>query len=307
MKKNTARLLGRLIFGPTFDNDNFVESMLYEIEDVLRLSGYARLTEAFYYAKYLPIQEKLYEDIRMTIGDVDLVKIEDLSKLKYLQAVVKETMRMKPIAPLAIPHKTANDTTLMGTKVARGTQIMVNLYALHHNEDIWPEPYKFMPERFLQGEDGSANNKAMEQSFLPFGAGMRICAGMNLGKLQIAFALANLVNAFKWSCVDEEFQIEAEVYTLGSSSWRRVGEVPLLVPRRSNVLLNETLHWLAICEYQPSLTGIGCFDIKDEKFRFVPLASQIVPNTSVDFDLGVLGGCLSIIDYSKPEDIQLNS
>ncbi|KAF9615090.1 hypothetical protein IFM89_021661 [Coptis chinensis] len=55
-------------------------------------------------------------------------------------------MRMKPIAPLAIPHKTANDTTLMGTKVARG---------------------------------------------------------MNLGKLQIAFALANLVNAFKWSCVDE--------------------------------------------------------------------------------------------------------
>ncbi|KAF9615075.1 hypothetical protein IFM89_021646 [Coptis chinensis] len=59
MKKNTARLLGRLIFGPTFDNDKFVESMLYEIEDVLRLSGYARLTEAFYYAKYLPSQKKV--------------------------------------------------------------------------------------------------------------------------------------------------------------------------------------------------------------------------------------------------------
>ncbi|KAF5207533.1 (S)-canadine synthase [Thalictrum thalictroides] len=116
--------------------------------------------------------EKLYQEIRKTLNDVDLVRIEDVSKLKYLQAVVKETMRMKPIAPFAIPHKTAKETTLMGTKVAKGTSIMVNLYALHHNPDIWTEPYKFIPERFMQGEDGSATNKTMEKSFLPFGAGM---------------------------------------------------------------------------------------------------------------------------------------
>ncbi|KAF9615084.1 hypothetical protein IFM89_021655 [Coptis chinensis] len=235
------------------------------LSDIIRISGYARLAEAFYYAKYLPshkkaereaflvkcrveelvrpllssnpptnsylyfllsqnfeeeviifcifelyllgvdstsstttwalaylireqgAQEKLYQDIRMTLGDVDLVKIEDVNKLKYLQGVVKETMRMKPIAPLAIPHKTAKETTLMGTKVAKGTRIMVNLYALHHNQNIWPDPYKFMPERFLEGETGTAYNKAMEQSFLPFSAGMRICAGMDLGKLQFAF------------------------------------------------------------------------------------------------------------------------
>nr|ANY58139.1 CYP719A7 [synthetic construct] len=281
IKKNTVRLLTRLIFGQTFDDDKFVESMHFEIDDIIRISGYAQLAEAFYYAKYLPshkkaereaylvkcrveelvrpllssnpptnsylyfllsqnfseeviifcifelyllgvdstsstttwalaylirekaVQEKLYQDNRMTLGDVDLVKIEDVNKLKYLQAVVKETMRMKPIAPLAIPHKTAKETTLMGTKVAKGTRIMVNIYALHHNQNIWTEPYNFMPERFLQGEDGSATNKAMEQSFLPFSAGMRICAGMDLGKLQFAFALANLVNAFKWSCAEE--------------------------------------------------------------------------------------------------------
>ncbi|PIA41454.1 hypothetical protein AQUCO_02200105v1 [Aquilegia coerulea] len=281
IKKNTVRLLTRLIFGQTFDDDKFVESMHYDVDDVIRIGGYARLAEAFYYAKYLPshrkavreaylvksrvedlvrpllssnpptnsylyfllsqnfpeeviifsifelyilavdstsstttwalaymvreqaVQEKLYQDTRMTLGDVDLVKIEDVSKLKYLQAVVKETMRMKPIAPLAIPHKAAKDTTLMGIKVAKGTQIMVNLYALHHNENIWTEAYKFIPERFMQGEDTSATNRALEQSFLPFGAGMRICGGMDLGKLQFAFVLANLVNAFKWSCVEE--------------------------------------------------------------------------------------------------------
>nr|ANY58188.1 putative N-methyltransferase [synthetic construct] len=281
IKKNSVRLLTRLIFGETFDDDEFVDSMLYDVDDVIRIGGFARLAEAFYYAKYLPghrkavreanllklrveklirpffssnppknsylyfllsqnipeeviifcifelyclgvdstsstttwalaylvheqaVQEKLYQEIRMTLGDVDQVRIEDVSKMKYLQAVVKETMRMKPIAPFAIPHMTAKDTTLMGTKVAKGTSIMVNLYALHHNPDIWTEPYKFIPERFMQGEDGSATNKAMERSFLPFGAGMRTCAGMDLGKLQFAFVLANLVNAFKWSCVEE--------------------------------------------------------------------------------------------------------
>nr|ANY58161.1 putative CYP719 [synthetic construct] len=278
IKKNTVRLLSRLIFGQMFEDDKFIESMHYEIEDIIRISGYARLAEAFYYAKYLPshkraekeaflvkcrvedlvrpllksnppsnsylyfllsqnypeeviifcifelyllgvdstsstttwalaylireqaVQEKLYQDIKVTIGNANLVKVEDVNKLKYLQGVVKETMRMKPIAPLAIPHKSSKDTTLMGTKVAKGTRLMVNLYALHHNQNIWSEPFKFMPERFL--EDGN-NNKAMEQSFLPFSAGMRICAGMDLGKLQFAFALANLVNAFKWSCVEE--------------------------------------------------------------------------------------------------------
>ncbi|PIA64716.1 hypothetical protein AQUCO_00100288v1 [Aquilegia coerulea] len=284
IKKNTMRLLSRLIFGQSFDDDKFIESMHYELDDLIRIGGYAHLTEAFYYAKYLPshkkaereaylvkcrveelvrplltsnpptnsylyfllsqnfpeeviifcvfevyllgvdstsstttwalaylireeaVQEKLYQDIKMTIGDVDLVKIEDVSKLKYLQAVVKETMRMKPIAPLAIPHMTAKDTTLMGTKVAKGTRIMVNLYALHTNQKIWTEPYKFIPERFMQGDqnEGVTNNKAREQSFLPFSAGMRICAGMDLGKLQFAFSLANLVNALKWSCVEED-------------------------------------------------------------------------------------------------------
>nr|ANY58165.1 putative CYP719 [synthetic construct] len=288
LKKASVRLLNRLIFGQNFDDDSFVESIHHETEELIRISGYARLAEAFSYAKYLPshrravkeayegkqrveelvrpllssnpppnsflhflmsqdypeeviiccileiyllgvdstsstttwalaflvhnqtVQEKLYQAIKCVIdGDGGLVKTGDLSKLHYLQAVMKEAMRMKPIAPLAIPHTASKDTTLMGTKVAKGTRVMVNLYSLHHNPNIWTEPFKFMPERFLQeefnggsgGGGGDANVKAMEKSFLPFSAGMRICAGMDLGKLQFSFALANLVNTFKWTSV----------------------------------------------------------------------------------------------------------
>uniref|UniRef100_I3QBP4 (S)-canadine synthase CYP719A21 n=1 Tax=Papaver somniferum TaxID=3469 RepID=C7A21_PAPSO len=146
------------------------------------------------------VQEKLYQELKNFTANNNrtMLKVEDVNKLPYLQAVVKETMRMKPIAPLAIPHKACKDTSLMGKKVDKGTKVMVNIHALHHTEKVWKEPYKFMPERFLQKHD-----KAMEQSLLPFSAGMRICAGMELGKLQFSFSLANLVNAFKWSCVSD--------------------------------------------------------------------------------------------------------
>ncbi|OVA13716.1 Cytochrome P450 [Macleaya cordata] len=282
LKKATVRLLSRMIYGQNFNDDEYVEAMHNEIEELIRISGYARLAEAFYYAKYLPshkkvekaveeahhrvkalirpfltrnpppnsylhflhsqnyseeviifciyevyllgvdstssttawalaflirepaVQEKLYQELNNFIGGRQqmvgsAVKVEDVNKLQYLQAVMKETMRMKPIAPLAIPHKACKDTSLGGNRVDKGTRVMVNLHAIHHNLKVWHEPYKFIPERFLLQQ----KTKEMEQSFLPFSAGMRICAGMELGKLQFGFALANLVNAFQWSCVSD--------------------------------------------------------------------------------------------------------
>ncbi|KAI3949422.1 hypothetical protein MKW92_036410 [Papaver armeniacum] len=146
------------------------------------------------------VQDKLYQELKIFAANNNctMLKTEDVNKLPYLQAVGKETMRMKPIAPLAIPHKACKDTSLMGNRVDKGTRVMINIHALHHTEKVWKEPYKFLPERFLQKQD-----KAMEQSLLPFSAGLRICAGMELGKLQFLFSLANLVNAFKWSCVSD--------------------------------------------------------------------------------------------------------
>nr|ANY58179.1 putative CYP719 [synthetic construct] len=280
LKQETVRLLSRLIFGQDFHDEKLVVGMHHALDDLVRISGYASLADAFKFAENLPshkksirevhevkervenlvrphiipnpptntylhflqsqgfsedivisgilevydlgvdstasttvwaltflvreqkIQEKLFEEIKKVTGGRSSVRVEEVSKMAYLQAVMKETMRMKPIAPMAIPHKTSKETSLMGRKVDKGSVIMVNLYAIHHNPEVYPEPYKFKPERFLQG---SENIKAMEQSLLPFSAGMRICAGMELGKLQLAFGLASLVNAFKWDCaVDGE-------------------------------------------------------------------------------------------------------
>nr|B5UAQ8.1 RecName: Full=Cheilanthifoline synthase; Short=CHS; AltName: Full=Cytochrome P450 719A5 [Eschscholzia californica]ANY58153.1 CYP719A5 [synthetic construct]BAG75113.1 cheilanthifoline synthase [Eschscholzia californica] len=279
LKEETIRLLSRLIFGQSFNDENFVKGVHLALDDLVRISGYASLADAFKFCENLPshkksirevhevnervvnlvkpylvknpptntylyflnsqkfsdeviisavlevydlgvdstastavwaltflvreprVQEKLYKEIIDLTGGERSVKVEDVSKLPYLQAVMKETMRMKPIAPMAIPHKTSRDTSLMGKKVNKGTSIMVNLYAIHHNPKVFPEPYKFIPERFLQGQESKYGDiKEMEQSLLPFSAGMRICAGMELGKLQYGFSLASLVEAFKWTC-----------------------------------------------------------------------------------------------------------
>ncbi|KAI3924519.1 hypothetical protein MKW92_032091 [Papaver armeniacum] len=284
VKEETVRLLSRLIFGQEFVDEDFVVGMHQALDELVSISGYASLADAFKFCENLPshkktiravhaikirfdnlirphivsnpptntylhfllsqdfsedviisailevydlgvdstasttvwaltflvreqkIQEKLYREINNVTGGKRPVKVEDLNKLPYLQAVMKETMRMKPIAPMAIPHKASKDTSLMGKNVNKGTVVMVNLYAIHHNPAVFPEPYKFMPERFLKDAngDGSLGDiKKMESSLLAFSAGMRICAGMELGKLQLAFGLASLVNEFKWDCVAE--------------------------------------------------------------------------------------------------------
>lgn len=139
------------------------------------------------------VQERLYEELVTFSNETKVVKATELSKLPYLQAVVKETMRMKPVAPLGVAHRATADATIWGRKVPKGTDVVVNIYAIHHDEKTWSEPGRFNPDRFLGVVDAG-----VQSSFMPFGGGMRMCAGMEVGKLQVAMLVGNLVKAFKW-------------------------------------------------------------------------------------------------------------
>ncbi|KAG9450889.1 hypothetical protein H6P81_010854 [Aristolochia fimbriata] len=179
------------------------------------------------------IQDKLYKELISLeyYGKEGALGMEQVSKMKYLQGVVKESTRMRPIAPLGIPHKALNDTSLMGERIEAGTTVMVNLYAVLHDPAVWKEPDRFDPERFLENASGTPQGKlgddeekdhaamigAMERSFLPFGAGRRNCAGMELAKSHVALTLGNLVKAFQWSAA-----IEGELPDLRSRSIRKI-------------------------------------------------------------------------------------
>ncbi|KAK9131275.1 hypothetical protein Sjap_011762 [Stephania japonica] len=149
------------------------------------------------------VQEKMLKEVMYNkLGERrKIVRVEELSEMEYVQAVAKETIRMRPIAPV-MPHKAARDGELKGAKVRGGTPVLMNLYAVLHNDKVWREPNRFMPERFLKG---AGDVEAMERSFVSFGVGRRSCPGMELAKIQIGLTVANLVNRFEWcSAVDGE-------------------------------------------------------------------------------------------------------
>lgn len=120
---------------------------------------------------------KAQSEIEAQIGQKRLIEESDLPKLPYLRAVINETLRMCPAAPLLPAHESSEDCTVGGFRVPRGTMLLVNMWAIHHDPKIWAEPEKFKPERFQGVEVGGERQEGLSFNFLPFGAGRRGCPG----------------------------------------------------------------------------------------------------------------------------------
>jgi cytochrome P450 len=121
------------------------------------------------------------------------------AKTPYLRAVVKETLRLHPPVPLLIPRECARDVTVLGLHVAKGTRVFVNAWAVNRDPAAWRAPEEFRPERFLtEEESGEVDFRGAHLQFVPFGAGRRVCPGMQFALATIELALASLVRAFDW-------------------------------------------------------------------------------------------------------------
>ncbi|KAH9304322.1 hypothetical protein KI387_008726, partial [Taxus chinensis] len=93
------------------------------------------------------ILSKAQQELDTHIGRSRLLEEADLHELKYLQAIVKETLRLYPAAPLLVPHEAIEDCTVGGYHVSAGTRLIVNAWAIHRNPAVWERPTVFDPER----------------------------------------------------------------------------------------------------------------------------------------------------------------
>uniref|UniRef100_A0A151UF32 Cytochrome P450 82A3 n=2 Tax=Cajanus cajan TaxID=3821 RepID=A0A151UF32_CAJCA len=118
-----------------------------------------------------------------------------MSKLVYLQAIVKETLRLYPPAPFSSPREFIENCILGGYHIKKGTRLMPNLWKIHRDPSVWSDPLEFKPERFLTTHK-DVDVRGHNYEFLPFGSGRRICAGMSLGLNMAHFALANFLHSF---------------------------------------------------------------------------------------------------------------
>ncbi|RLN12943.1 geraniol 8-hydroxylase-like isoform X1 [Panicum miliaceum] len=138
---------------------------------------------------------KLCNELVGVIGSRRTIEESDIGHLPYLQAVVKETFRLHPPVPLLLPRQAEVATEIMGYIIPKGARVLINVWAMGRDEDIWFEPKKFMPERFLES---TIDFRGGDFGLIPFGEGRRICPGMPLATRMVHLVLASLLNKFKW-------------------------------------------------------------------------------------------------------------
>lgn len=138
---------------------------------------------------------KVKEELNEVVGENRKVEESDIEKLPYLQAVIKETLRLHPAAPLLLPRNTIQNTNFMGYHIPKDTQVFVNVWAIGRDPDTWEDPFTFKPERFL---GSSIDYKGQNFELIPFGSGRRICVGISLAQRLVSFGLASLIHNFDW-------------------------------------------------------------------------------------------------------------
>jgi cytochrome P450 len=138
---------------------------------------------------------RVQEELNNVMGTKQQVDESDISKLPYLQAVVKETLRLHPPVPLP-PYEAESAVEIQGYTIPKGAKVLINIWAINRCPNAWVEPDKFVPERFLGTE---TNFMGRDFHLIPFGAGRRICLGLPLAYRMVHLMLGSLLHRFRWT------------------------------------------------------------------------------------------------------------
>ncbi|XP_015779092.1 PREDICTED: steroid 17-alpha-hydroxylase/17,20 lyase-like isoform X1 [Acropora digitifera] len=143
------------------------------------------------------VQQRIHQELDDVIGRERLPELADKANLPYLDATIMEVLRYSSLVPLLFPHSTTADTTLDGYEIPKDTIVLFNVWAMHHDEKKWDRPFEFDPSRFLDAEGKVICPGTL--SYLPFGAGRRVCLAESLGKIQLFLFISRLLHKFQFS------------------------------------------------------------------------------------------------------------
>ncbi|XP_047206886.1 steroid 17-alpha-hydroxylase/17,20 lyase [Girardinichthys multiradiatus] len=143
------------------------------------------------------VQRRIQHELDTKIGADRSPRLSDRGSLPYLEATIREVLRIRPVAPLLIPHVALSDTSIGNFRVKKGTRVIINLWSLHHDEKEWNSPEVFDPDRFLDSE--GTGLIIPSSSYLPFGVGIRVCLGEALAKMELFLFLSWILQRFTLS------------------------------------------------------------------------------------------------------------
>ncbi|NXP27014.1 THAS synthase, partial [Scytalopus superciliaris] len=173
------------------------------------IAGYETTTSTLSFATYLlatnpECQEKVLQEVDEFSAKHMVLDYQNVQELPYLDMVIAETLRMYPPA-FRFTREAAKDCVVLGQHIPAGAVIETAVGHLHHNPEFWPEPEKFIPERFTE----EAKKERHPFAYLPFGAGPRGCIGMKMGLLETKITLLRILQKFQFkTCPETEIPLQ---------------------------------------------------------------------------------------------------
>ena len=171
-----------------------------EIRDqaaMLFIAGHDTTSAALAWFRYLlsqypEVERRVLHEVDTVIGERPAVN-DDVPKLSYLEMVVRESMRLYPVAGFLYGREAVEDVQLGGFTLWRGSWVFIAPYIVHRDARLFPNPEVFDPDRFAPGRI----DEIRPNSFIPFGGGPRICAGNRLALMQIVLLAATILQRFR--------------------------------------------------------------------------------------------------------------
>ncbi|CAJ1943520.1 unnamed protein product [Sphenostylis stenocarpa] len=175
------------------------------------------------------IMKRAQEELEGVVGKDNVVEESHIHELTYLQAVMKETLRLHPVLPLLVPHCPTETTNVGGYTIPKGSRVFVNVWAIHRDPSIWEKPLQFDPTRFLDAKWDFSGN---DFNYFPFGSGRRICAGIAMAERTVLYFLATLIHLFDWTIPHGQSLDASEKF--GIVLKKKIPLVAIPTPRSSN-------------------------------------------------------------------------
>ncbi|KAL0576856.1 hypothetical protein V5O48_005121 [Marasmius crinis-equi] len=157
-------------------------------------------------------QTKAQEELDRVVPHGRLPDFEDQDSLPYVTALVKETLRWENVTPLAVPHYIEVEDEYNGYRIPANSVVMGNIWAILHDKEMYPEPHKFIPDRYIV--DGKLNfDNARDPTAVAFGFGRRVCPGRHMAYSAVWLAIASILKVFRIERpADENGKVIEETY-----------------------------------------------------------------------------------------------
>jgi cytochrome P450 len=182
------------------------------------------------------VMKKAQGEVREVFDRKGRVDETAINEMKYLKALVKETLRARPPSPLLLPRESTERCEINGYEIPAKTKVLVNVWAIARDPKYWTEPESFKPERFL---DSSIDFKGNNFEYLPFGAGRRVCPGYTFALVIVEYTIALLLYHFDWTLPNGMKHQDLDMTEIASATAERKEDMVLVPIVHDSPLLVE--------------------------------------------------------------------